>query len=131
MAKFRKHYDLDHIVKTCYERSGADKNELYEFETTTDLQNIPNSHALKVYLRCFAEVSGTMEVKSNKMILTKFLDFWEDLKQADQEIYLNMGKGCLKRAKSVTDRLEFSYTLMVCAKQNDNEVNWMEFVLHL
>ncbi|XP_037038742.1 uncharacterized protein LOC119076162 [Bradysia coprophila] len=121
MEKVRKHYDIDYYVKTCYERTGADWNELHEFEITTDLEHVPNSHSIKLFFRCFGEVSESVDTKSNKLNFSKFLDHWADLTQAEQEIYLKMGKGCIRRAKSITDRLEFSYSITLCAKQNDNE----------
>lgn len=87
-----KHFNIDHFVKACYEKSGANKNELHEFEVTTDLEHIPNSHEMKVFFRCYAEISGSVEPRSNKVILRKFLNYWEDLSQTEQEIYLKMDK---------------------------------------
>lgn len=123
MDKVRKHYDLDHVLNLCYGKSGADKNELHEFEVTTDLEHLPNSNAMKEYLRCFAEVTEAVETQSNRVLLTKVLKYLDDLTTAQRMIYINMSKGCLTRAGKVTDRLEYTYVLAVCCKQNDNEVN--------
>nr|AWC08444.1 odorant-binding protein 33 [Bradysia odoriphaga] len=121
MNKVRKHYDIDRIAKVCYEKSGVDKSELHKFEVTEDLQHIPNSHAIKVYLRCFAELSEAVAPDSNKVLLPKFMKYFDDLTPAEQLIYLNMGKGCLGRVSKITDLLEYSYKIAVCGKRNDNE----------
>ncbi len=89
---------------------------------TKDLEHIPNSHEIKVFFRCAAVLSEAVDPKSNKILLGRFSDFFADLTREEQEIYLNMGKGCIKRAKTKPDLLDFTYELMVCAKQNDNEV---------
>lgn len=119
----RKHYDVDNVVKICYEKSGVDKSELHEFEVTTDLKNIPNSHALKVYLRCCGELSNAIDTQSNKILLTNFLKYLDDLPLPYQLIYINMTKGCMARAGKVTDPLEYPYAFAICCKKNDNEVN--------
>lgn len=111
------------MVKTCYNKSGADRKELIEFEMSDDWEHLPNSHALKLFLRCQAELVQGVEPKSNKILLSKFTDFFSELTHEQQELYLRMGRGCVKRVRGINDRLEFIYLLTVCIKQNDNEVN--------
>lgn len=117
-----KHFDVDYIVSTCYERSGVDRKELIEFETTEDFEHLPNGTALKTYLRCYGELNGSLEAKSNKVLLGKISAFFAELEREDQEIYLKMAKGCVKAARPIVDLLEFSYNLTVCMKRNDNQV---------
>lgn len=94
-----------------------------EFETTDDLEHLPNSTALKTYMRCCHELAETVDTKSNKLLLTKIGNYFADLNKEEKEIYLAMSKGCAKRLKPITDRIEWSYAFYVCWKQNDNEVN--------
>ncbi|XP_037047823.1 uncharacterized protein LOC119082398 [Bradysia coprophila] len=116
-----KHFDLNHIVTNCYERSGVDKKELIEFEMSEDMEHLPNSTAIKTYLRCFGELSESLEEKSNKLLLGKMSAYFAELTKEEQEIYLGMVKGCVKRAKPIRDLLEFPYNLTVCFKRNDNQ----------
>ncbi len=110
------------MLNVCYNQSGVDQKELIEFEMTKDLEHLSNSHEIKVYFRCYAVLFETVDPKSNKILLGKISDFFVDLTREEQEIYVNMGKGCVKRAKTKPDLLDFTYELIVCAKQNDNEV---------
>lgn len=110
------------MLKECYKQSGVDRKELMEFELTKDLENLPNSHQLKVFFRCSAVMCEGVEEKSNKILLGKAGVFFAELSREEQELYLKMSKGCVKRAKLQKYLLEFTYELMVCFKQNDNEV---------
>lgn len=109
-------------MKICYEKTGADKKELMEFELTEDLEHLPDSHTLKLYFRCFGEEIEGVERKSNKILLGRFADFFAELTQENQAILVGMNRGCMKRIKDIKDPLEFTYTLTVCMKKNDNEV---------
>lgn len=100
-----------------------DRKELIEFEMSEDLEHLPDSRELKTYLRCFGELTDSVETKSNKLMLSKFADFFAELTREEQEKYIDMGRGCIKRARAVKDLLEFSYTLTVCFKRNNNQVN--------
>lgn len=97
--------------------------ELIEFEMSDDFEHLPNSKAIKTYIRCFGEMSGSLETNSNKLLLGKFSAYFAELSREEQAIYLGMAKGCVKAARPVRDLLEFSYNLTVCFKKNDNEVN--------
>lgn len=90
---------------------------------TEDLEHLPNSQAIKSYLRCYAEINEIVDTKSNKMLVGKFGELLIELTSEQKEIYLRMSKGCAKRLREVKDPLEFTYGLYVCFKQNDNEVN--------
>lgn len=115
-------------MKTCYNVSGVDKKELIEFEMTEDLEHLPDSQAIKSYFRCFGELSESVEPKSNKVLLGKVGQLFVDLTREQQEIYIAMGKGCIKRVRAIKDLVEFAYQLTVCFKQNDNEVNrWRKY----
>lgn len=119
---FSKHFNIDHIVKTCYDRCGVDKNEVIEFEMSEDLEHLPNSQALKCYIRCSGELFETLDTKSNKILISKYADVFPDFSHEEQEITVRMASGCLKKVKKVTDRLDFAYELTVCIKRNDNKV---------
>lgn len=99
-----------------------DRKELEEFEMTEDLEHLPDSHELKLYLRCGGELTDGLDTKSNKVLLGKFAEYFADLSREQQEIYVRMGRGCAKRIKNIKDRLDFFYEAVVCFKQNDNEV---------
>lgn len=122
MSVYYKHYDLDYIVPTCYERSGVDKKELMEFEMTDDLEHIPDSREIKLYIRCWNELSESVDLKANKMLLSKFGELLADFTKEEKEIFIGFGKGCIRRIKPITDPIEWSYALIVCYKQNDNKV---------
>lgn len=100
-----------------------DKKELIKFEMTEDLEHLPNSKALKTYLRCFGEMTEGVDTKSNKVLLGKFSEIVPDLTKEELEIYISMTKGCVKRARPIKDFLDFTYEISVCFKQNDNQVN--------
>lgn len=99
-----------------------DKKELIEMEMSEDLDHLPNSREIKLYLRCFAELIESVEKTSNKVTMDKVLDFFAELTKAEQEVFVRMAAGCLKRAKLIKDLLEFTYSLTVCFKHNDNKV---------
>lgn len=113
------------MLKVCYKKSGVDRNELIELEMTKNLDHLPNSHALKVFIRCAGELTEAVDPKSNRILLTKFSEYFADLTKEEQEIYLGMTKGCIKKAKQEKDLLEFTYVAFVCTKLNDNEVKRM------
>lgn len=100
-----------------------DKKELIELEMTEDLEHLPNSIALKSFIRCFAEETQQVEPKANKVLLGKFANLSVDLTREEQEIFLGMAKGCIKRARPIKDLLDYTYEIFICFKQNDNEVN--------
>lgn len=100
-----------------------DRKELVEFEMTEDLEHLPNSRAIKIYFLCFGELMGALDRKSNKVLLGKVSEFFADLSREQQEIYVRMGRGCVKRVRPITDLLDFAYVGAVCFKQNDNEVD--------
>lgn len=89
---------------------------------TEDMEHLPNSTALKTYIRCAAEESGSLEKNSNKFLVSRFADFFADITREEQDIYFRMGKGCLKRARTIVDPLEYTYAITVCFKENDNKV---------
>lgn len=99
-----------------------DKKQLIEFELTEDLEHLPNSPEIKSFLRCYGEESEGVETKSNKILLSKFADYFGELTQEEQKIYINMARGCRKKTKDIKDLIEFTYEVSVCLKQNDNEV---------
>lgn len=103
-----------------------DKKEVMEFEMTEDMDHLPDSQAFKVYIRCWGELTEGLDPKSNKVLLGKFSEYFADLTREQQEIYVRMGRGCVKRIKLIKDFLEYSYEALVCVKQNDNEVNFGE-----
>lgn len=101
-----------------------DKKELMEFELTEDLEHLPNSQAIKLYLRCYGEEMEIVDRKSNKILFSKFADYFSELTHEDQAILVRMNRGCIKHVRDIKDLLEFTYTLTVCCKKNDNEVNF-------
>lgn len=111
------------IVETCHNKSGVDKEEMAVFEVSDDFDHLPNSTALKTYIRCFLEGIEMVDRKSNKILLGKASELFVDLTREEQEIYLGMSKGCVKRLRPIKDPLEFGYLLDVCYKRNDNKVN--------
>ncbi|KAJ6636008.1 hypothetical protein Bhyg_14595 [Pseudolycoriella hygida] len=116
-----KHYNIDEIAKRSFERCGTDKKELMEFEMSEDMEHLPNSTGIRCYFRTFGELSESVDVKSNKLKLGKFGEFFADLTREEQEIYVNMSKGCARRARHIEDPFEFTYQMTLCFKQNDNK----------
>lgn len=110
------------MLAICYPKSGVTRKEVEEFELTEDFEHLPDSKELKMFLRCSGEVSEIVDPKSNKVLLSKIGEFFADLPREKQEIYVNMGKGCIRKAKLEKDLLEFTYVTSVCAKMNDNKV---------
>lgn len=102
---------------------------------TTDLNHLPNSSALKCYFHCAMFRFGVYQYEnSTRLNLATMIEVLESLSKPEQEIYFRLGRGCFKRASPYNkDVLEFSYTLNVCAKDNDNEVRttFMTFFLNL
>lgn len=113
---------MNKIINSCNERSGVDKKEIIELEMSEDLEHLPNSRPLKIWLRCIGELTEGLDTKSNKINLSKFADFYGDLTREEQEIFVRMGSGCGRRLKNITDLLDFAYEGTVCFKKNDNEV---------
>lgn len=121
-----KHWNVSEIVTGCVDQTGVERSEIKAFEASDDLEHLPNSKALKEFFRCVGEAGETIDKKSNKLLLAKAGNFFAELTREDQEIYVRMGKGCMKYLRQFTDRYEFAYELQVCLKRNDNEVNSSE-----
>lgn len=94
-----------------------------EFEIGEDLDNLPNSKALKAYIRCYQVETETVDRNSNMLLLGKIGALFPELTKEQKDIYLGWGKGCMKRLKPITDPIEWSYALFICFKRNDNKVN--------
>lgn len=80
-------------------------------------------------MRCFAELSESVEPDSNKILLSKLSEYFADLTNEEKEIYLNMTRGCVKQIKPIKDLLEAAYATRVCWKKNDNKVNSKQKVI--
>lgn len=121
-----RHYDMNIVLQTCYNESNVTQRELIEFEMTNDLEHIPDSRELKLYITCYLEMVELLDKKSNKFLWGKFGAYLAELDKEFAERYLKMGKGCPKLIRDIKDHVEFAYQFQVCSKRNNNEVSGYE-----
>lgn len=94
-----------------------------EFEQTEYLEHLPNSRAIKSFVRCYGKVSKGVRTKSNKLILRKFADYFGEFMQNEEKLYITMATGCRKQTKHIKHIIEVTYAVSVYNKDNDNEPN--------
>lgn len=117
--------DINGTISKCLQQCQANIKEIENFELTTDFKNIPSSASLKCYLHCcFLSFGVYQSPNSTRLNLAQMMDAVNGLAKDQQDIYFRMTRGCMKRVSHIKDPTEFTYIMNVCAKENDNEVNY-------
>lgn len=110
------------LVKKCSEKCKNNLDEVKEFEQTTDLKNLPNSEGIRCYFTCCWIELGIMKPNSTEIDPSEFFDLMEQMTEEDQDKYVKLMKGCTRRLNKIKDPVEIAMQLVVCGKENSNEV---------
>lgn len=92
------------------------------FESTRDLDNLPNSKQLKCYIHCTYVEFQLIKPNGTKFDFSRFLEVMAKMDPEDANKYYIMGKGCAKKLKPIKDSIEYVYQYHVCQKTNSLEV---------
>lgn len=118
-------HDINDTISKCLQQCQANTKEIENFELSNDFKNLPSSASLKCYLHCcFLSFGVYQSPNSTRLNLAQLMDSLNGLTKDQQDIFFRMSRGCMKRVSHIKDPTEFTYIMNVCAKENDNEVNF-------
>lgn len=63
-----------------------------------------------------------MKPNSTEIDPSEFFDLMEQMTEEDQDKYVKLMKGCTRRLNKIKDPVEIAMQLVVCGKENSNEV---------
>lgn len=94
-----------------------------DFETTPDVDHLPDVDELKCYFLCLNIEVHLMKPNSTKIDPSEVIELAQKLNNEEYKGMLKLARGCLSRVRTLKEPTEVAYQLNVCSKRNSPEVN--------
>lgn len=104
---------------TCDMETGINRDLIREFETTRDLEHLPDTRQLRCYFYCVLKYIGFMVDNSVETHPEVFIPIAEQLNPKEIRQYINMNRKCSSKLQEPCDK---AYALNKCWKLNSPEV---------